>query len=66
MTDPTRSMLYALRKRHGAESAVGHACSNLLELTENLVKSEEPDHRARLVKSIEMQRARLSNLLRDL
>ncbi|MBR1133278.1 hypothetical protein [Bradyrhizobium iriomotense] len=45
MTDftATRSMLKKLTMEHGAETPVGRACHNLLEMTENFQKSTDAD-----------------------
>jgi len=59
----TRAELLDLRAKHGAETAIGHACSNLLEMTENLAKVEFRDQRSELAKSIERQKAHLEALL---
>lgn len=60
----TRAALLALRAKRGAETAVGHACSNLLEMTENLAKSEFRDQRKHLAANIERQMQHLSTLRR--
>lgn len=67
MTDDfkqTRRDLIALRKKHGADSPIGHRCSNLLEQTENYAKETDRDARKRLAAGIERQMAGLSALRR--
>ncbi len=59
----TRALLIDLRAKHGAETAIGHACSNLLEMTENYAKAEGRDQREQLRINIERQKAHLNSLL---
>lgn len=60
-----RRDLFALRKKHGADSAIGHRCSNVLEQLENLAKETDRDARRRLAAKIERQMADLEKLLRQ-
>jgi hypothetical protein len=55
MTDfrETRALLIDLRAKHGAETPIGRVCSNLLEVTENHSKTEDPEQRHQLMTSIE-------------
>ena len=64
MTDftETRSMLKKLAMAHGAETAIGRACHNLLEMTENWQKSSDFDQRAQLKANINREMARLEDL----
>lgn len=65
MTDftETRSMLKKLAMAHGAETPVGHACHNLLEMTENYAKSEGVLQRVHLMSNIQREKMRLNELL---
>lgn len=56
-------MLRAFRAKHGADTPIGHACSNLLELTENLKKENDPATRAAIVRNIDRQRRHLAALM---
>lgn len=64
MTDftETRSMLKKLAMAHGAETAIGRACHNLLEMTENWQKTDDFDQRAQLKANINRELARLADL----
>jgi hypothetical protein len=65
MTDftETRSMLKKLAMAHGADTPVGRACHNMLEATENYVKSVNELQRQALAASIERQKAFLNDAL---
>lgn len=54
MTDftETRSMLKKLAVAHGADTAIGRACHNLLEMTENHAKSTDEEQKRHLTASI--------------
>lgn len=67
MTDlaQTRSDLTTLRKAHGADTAIGHRCSNLLELLENYGKETDSDARRNIAAGIERQMADLAALRRQ-
>jgi hypothetical protein len=64
MTDftETRSMLKKLAMAHGAETAIGRACHNLLEMTENFAKSSDADQQIQLKANINRELARLADL----
>jgi hypothetical protein len=66
MTDftETRSMLKKLAMAHGAETAIGRACHNLLEMTENFQKAPTLDleQRRHLKANINREMARLESL----
>jgi len=64
MTDftETRSMLKKLAMAHGAETAIGRACHNLLEMTENYAKSSDADQQIQLKANINRELARLADL----
>jgi F0F1-type ATP synthase epsilon subunit len=64
MTDytETRSMLKKLAMAHGAETAIGRACHNLLEMTEKLEKSKDADQQIQLKANINRELARLNDL----
>jgi hypothetical protein len=64
MTDftETRSMLKKLAMAHGAETAIGRACHNLLEMTENYHKSSDPAQRVQLADNMTREMARLEDL----
>lgn len=57
-----RTSLLAMRKQHGAETPVGHRCSNLLEQLENRAKATDADQIRRLEKSIGQSVAELAAL----
>jgi hypothetical protein len=61
MTDftETRSMLKKMAMQHGADTTIGHAAHNLLEMTENYAKTSDPEQRRQLKSSINRQMARL-------
>jgi len=65
MTDftETRSMLKKLAMAHGADTPIGRACHNLLEMTENYSKSTDPDQREQLRLNIEREKTRLNTLV---
>ena len=56
--DATRRSLIAMRVKHGAESPIGHRCSNLIEQLQNL-ETATGDQRANLQKAIAQQLAGL-------
>lgn len=58
----TRRDLIAMRVKHGANTPIGHRCSNLLEQLENLSKSTDQDQRHRLEKNISQTVAELAAL----
>ncbi len=39
----TRRDLIALRVAHGADSAIGHRCSNIVEILQNIAKATDPE-----------------------
>ena len=65
MTDftETRSMLKKLAMAHGADTPIGHACHNLLEMTENYAKTTDADQQIQLKANIEREKARLNDLV---
>ncbi|WLB49252.1 hypothetical protein QIH93_15160 [Bradyrhizobium ottawaense] len=65
MTDftETRSMLKKLAMAHGADTPIGRACHNLLEMTENYAKSRDADQQIQLKANIEREKARLNDLV---
>jgi len=65
MTDftETRSMLKKLAMARGADTPIGRACHNLLEMTENYAKTEDPDQREHLRANIEREKTRLNGLV---
>ena len=64
MTDftETRSMLKKLAMAHGADTPIGRACHNLLEMTENWTKTTVFDQRVQLKANINRELARLEDL----
>ncbi|MCK1367596.1 hypothetical protein [Bradyrhizobium sp. 62] len=68
MTDftETRSKLKKLAMAHGAETAIGRACHNLLEQTENYAKTTDFDQRVQLKANINREMARLDDLVSQL
>ena len=64
MTDftETRSMLKKLAMAHGAETAIGRACHNLLEMTENYAKADNHWQRKQLTANIQRELGRLEDL----
>lgn len=65
MTDftETRSMLKKLAMAHGADTPIGRACHNLLEMTENYAKTTDADQQIQLKANIEREKARLNDLI---
>lgn len=57
----TRRDLIALRVKYGADTPIGHRCSNLIEMLENY-RTAEGDQKANLAKSIEQTMADLAKL----
>ena len=68
MTDftETRSMLKKLAMAHGAETAIGRACHNLLEMTENYEKSTDAEQKIQLGHNIQRETDRLNELVSQL
>ena len=60
--DVRRDLLALRKKRHGAESAVGYRCSNLIEQLQNWAKITDPDQRRALEKNIGQSVADLARL----
>ena len=60
----TRRELLALRAKHGAETAIGHRCSNLLGMLDSM-KTATGDQRAGLAKNITDQMADLERLAQN-
>jgi hypothetical protein len=54
--------LTAMRARHGADSAIGHRCSNLVEQIRTYGKTRDEGTRARLEKNIHRQMTDLAGL----
>lgn len=48
----TRGMLRKVRDAHGAESEIGHLCSDIMEASENFDKSTDEEQRRHLTASI--------------
>jgi hypothetical protein len=57
--------LAAMRTRHGADSPIGHRCSNLLGQIRNLRKEPDKDARARLRENIEKSLADIQRLMKE-
>jgi hypothetical protein len=64
MTDftETRSMLKKLAVTEGARTTIGHACYNLLEMTENYSKSRNLLQQKHLAANINREMRRLREL----
>lgn len=58
----TRSWLKKLAMAHGARSKIGHACYNLLEMTENWAKSRRLSQRKQLAMNMNREMARLQRI----
>ncbi len=58
-----RGGLDALRAKQGANTAIGHRCSNILAIDQNYRESTDPDHRVRLIASMAQQTEELKQLL---
>jgi hypothetical protein len=61
--DKARSDLMTLRNKHGADTAIGHRCSNLIEQLQNL-EGATGDHRAGLQKLMARSIKELAELTR--
>ena len=59
-----RRGLVALRAKHGAETAIGHRCSNLIGMLDSM-KTATGDQRAGLAKNITDQMADLERLAQN-
>ena len=57
-----RKRLSTLRTRHGADSPVGHRCSNLIEQLKNYETETDPEAREQLKKNIAKSIAGLAKL----
>lgn len=66
MTDftETRSMLKKLAMSGGADTPIGHACHNILEMTENYSKQEDQKVKGALLFNIQQQMEHLAALRR--
>jgi len=62
--EKTRRDLIATRAKHGADTAIGHRCSNLLGMLDNM-KTATGDQRAGLAKNIADQMADLERLAQN-
>jgi len=60
----TRRELLAVRTKHGAETAIGHRCSNLLGMLDNM-KTATGDQRSGLAKNIADQMADMERLAQN-
>ena len=60
----TRRELLALRAKHGSRTAIGHRCSNLIEMLDSM-KTATGDQRAGLAKNIADQMADLERLAQN-
>ena len=60
----TRRELLALRAKHGSRTAIGHRCSNLIEMLDSM-KTATGDQRAGLAKNISDQIADLERLAQN-
>ena len=58
-----RRELIALRRKHGAESPIGHRCSNVDEALQNLEHETDPDARAVMIAGIQKAMAEIAALL---
>jgi hypothetical protein len=57
--EDTRRKLIAKRVAAGADTEIGHRCSNLIELLENYAKAENEDQREKLGALIRQSMAEL-------
>lgn len=60
--ETTRRDLIAMRLKHGAKSAIGFRCSNIIELLQTHEITSSPYIQAELVKNIKQQMADLAAL----
>jgi hypothetical protein len=60
--EDTRRSLIAKRVAAGAETPIGHRCSNLVELLDNYAKVEGEDQRSHLERNIRRQMTELAGL----
>ncbi len=58
----TRRKLIAKREAAGANTKLGHRCSNLIEQLQNYAKAESEDQRERLRASIQKTMAEIAGL----
>ena len=58
-----RRDLIGIREAHGADTPIGHECSNLVEMVENFERETDPEVRARIAAGIQKKNARLAQLL---
>ena len=62
--ETTRRDLLALRAKHGAETPIGHRCSNLIGILDSM-KTATGDQRSGLAKNITDQMADLERLAQN-
>ena len=60
--EDTRRNLIAKRVAAGADTPIGHRCSNLIELLENYGKAESEEQRTHIEANIRKQMADISGL----
>lgn len=60
--EQTRRELIAKRVAAGANTPIGHRCSNLVELLDNYATAEGEDQREHISKNIRRQMAELAGL----
>lgn len=58
----TRRKLIAKREAAGADTPLGHRCSNLIEQLQNYAKAESEDQRERLRASIQKSMSEIAGL----
>ena len=61
--EDTRRDLIGIREQHGADTAIGHCCSNLVELVQNFAKESDPLVKEGIASRIIRKNARLAKLL---
>lgn len=60
--EDTRRQLIAKRQAAGADTPLGHRCSNLIEQLQNYAKAESEEQRERLRASIQKSMAEIAGL----
>jgi hypothetical protein len=63
--EDTRRELDALRRKYGAETTIGHACSNIIQLIDAIRKEPDRNAQRRQAEEIARQGVTLAVLLSD-
>lgn len=62
--EDTRRDLIAMRTKHGADTPIGHRCSNIIGQVEQVMRTIDPFWRRKMAHGIRKQITELANLVR--